>query len=144
MCIRDRVNPDATSPIDGHRNPLPLPNLECNILCGDSLIDEFEGRKLINESALIGNLSRGKQTDLFQSAFDATLERLIVKQEELFQCEDSNKKAFLLDQIDDLRNNVIMTQLVGVTSPDGIERFKATQHLASKPYVCLLYTSRCV
>ena len=135
LVIDDEVNPDATSPIDGHRNPLPLPNLECNILCGDSLIDEFEGRKLINESALIGNLSRGKQTDLFQSAFDATLERLIVKQEELFQCEDSNKKAFLLDQIDDLRNNVIMTQLVGVTSPDGIERFKATQHLASKPYV---------
>ena len=31
------------------RNPRPLPNLDCNIRCGNSLIDELDGAKLINE-----------------------------------------------------------------------------------------------
>ena len=136
LVIDDEINPNATSVLDGHRNPLPLPNLECNILCGDSLLDTFEGYKLINESALIGNLTVGKQIDAFQSAFDATLERLIVKQEELFRCDDSDKKMDLLNQIDDLRNSVIMTQLEVVNAnPDVLERYEKTKHLASKPFV---------
>jgi adenine-specific DNA-methyltransferase len=134
LVIDDEVNPTATSPIDGHRNPLPLPNLECNILCGDSLLDEFGGCKLINESALIGNLSTGRQIDMFQSAFDAALERLIVKQEELFRCEESSKKTVLLSEIEELRNSIIMTQLAG-SGDDVIEQYEETRDLVSKPYV---------
>ena len=32
LVIDDEINPNAQSPLDGHKNPIPLPNLECNIL----------------------------------------------------------------------------------------------------------------
>ncbi len=41
LVIDDEINPDAQTPLDGHKNPLPLPNLECNIICGNSLVDEI-------------------------------------------------------------------------------------------------------
>ena len=134
LVIDDEIDPNATTVLDGHRNPLPLPNLECNILCGDSLLDEFEGYKLINESELLGNLTLDKQIDAYQSAFDATLKRLIAKQEELFRCDNTNRKSDLLTQIEDLRNSVIMTQLE-TANIESKERYETTRHLASKPFV---------
>ena len=47
--IDDEINPEAKTPLDGHKNPIPLPNLDCNIVCGNSLIDEFNEIKLIDE-----------------------------------------------------------------------------------------------
>lgn len=41
--------------------PRELPNLDCNIICGNSLIDEFYGIPLITESAALGNLSGKEQ-----------------------------------------------------------------------------------
>ena len=48
LVIDDEINPDAKSPLYGHKNPIPLPNLECNIVCGNSLIDEYERLKNLN------------------------------------------------------------------------------------------------
>lgn len=93
LVIDDEIDPNAASALEGHRNPLPLPNLECNILCGNSLIDEFEGFKLVDESALLGNTTAGHQVAFYQSAYDATLERLIAKQQELFRCDNTDTKA---------------------------------------------------
>jgi len=135
LVIDDEIDPNAISALDGHRNPLPLPNLECNILCGNSLIDEFEGIKLINESDIIGTAGDVMQVNLYQSAFDATLQRLIEKQEELFKCDDTAKKAQLLQDIDALRDEVIMSQLRGQASAAQMERIYETKALASKPFV---------
>lgn len=134
LVIDDEIDPNAISALDGHRNPLPLPNLECNILCGNSLIDDFGGIKLVNESELLGNTTHGNQIDVYQSAFDATLERLTAKQDELFRCDNTDKKAILLQEIADLRNSVIMTQLEGVNQ-DVLEKYEVTKQLASKPFV---------
>ena len=41
IVIEDSPNAD-----DKNFNPNPLPNLDCNIICGNSLIDEFEGMQL--------------------------------------------------------------------------------------------------
>lgn len=133
LVIDDEIDPNAMTALDGHRNPLPLPNLECNILCGNSLIDELDGIKLINESELIGNTTAG-QINMYQSAFDATLERLITKQEELFRCDNTEKKSALLQEIEDLRNAVIMTQLEGA-NPETKEKYEETKHMASKPFM---------
>jgi adenine-specific DNA-methyltransferase len=48
LVIDDEINPNAQNSFEGHQNPSPLPNLECNIVCGNSLVDEFEGTPLIN------------------------------------------------------------------------------------------------
>lgn len=135
LVIDDEIDPNAISALDGHRNPLPLPNLECNILCGNSLIDEFEGIKLINESDIIGTAGSVMQTNVYQSAFDATLQRLIDKQQELFRCEDTEKKIQLLQDIDALREDVIMSQLRTVASADQLERYNETKNVASKPFI---------
>ncbi len=134
LVIDDEIDPNAATDLDGHRNPLPLPNLECNILCGDSLLDEFEGYKLINDSDLIGNAANNTQIDAYRSAFNATLERLIEKQEELFRCDNTVKKAVLLNQIEDLRNSIIMIQLESANA-EAVERYKETRHLATKPFI---------
>ena len=134
LVIDDEIDPNALSALDGHRNPLPLPNLECNILCGNSLIDEFEGIKLINESDVIGTAGNVMQVNLYQSAFDATLQRLIAKQEELFKCNDTEQKYQILRDIEALRDDVIMSQLRGAT-PDQLERYEETKSMSSKPFV---------
>ncbi len=134
LVIDDEVDPNALTALEGHRNPLPLPNLECNILCGNSLIDEFEGIKLINQSDIIGTAGEGMQTNLYQSAFDATLKRLIEKQDELFACDNTDKKMQLIQDIDALRDSVIMSQIQDA-SAETLERYYETKNMVAKPFV---------
>lgn len=49
------IDDEPTADKDSFK-PKPLPNLDCNIICGNSLIDEFEGFPLIKHS------KRGKRT----------------------------------------------------------------------------------
>ena len=133
LVIDDEINPNAQTPLDGHRNPLPLPNLESNILCGNSLIDEFEGVRLVKESNLLGS-SGEYQQELSSGRFDAIVEKLIEAQDELFRCDNTEKKKQLKEQIESLRNMIIMVQLEGC-DPEKIHRYYETRQMASKPYV---------
>ena len=103
LVIDDEINPDAQSVLDGHRNPLPLPNLECNVLCGNSLSDE--------------------------------LTKLIEAQDRLFHCSDTDKKRELLDEISDLRDVIIMSQMHGYLTNEMKCRYEESKQAASKPYV---------
>lgn len=132
LVIDDEINPNAQSALDGHKNPLPLPNLESNILCGNSLIDEFEGTRLIKESDLFGDSTY--QLDMNHSRFESIVRTLIEKQNELFHCNNTEKKKQLKDEIESLRDMVIMSQLEGCT-PDKIQRYHESKRMASKPYV---------
>lgn len=132
LVIDDEINPKAQSPLEGHKNPLPLPNLECNILCGNSLIDEFEGTRLIKESDIFGDSTY--QLDMNHSRFESIVRTLIEKQNELFRCDNTEKKKQLKDEIESLRDMVIMSQLEGCTS-DKIQRYHESKQMASKPYV---------
>ena len=135
LVIDDEINPEATNILEGHRNPLPLPNLECNILCGNSLSEEFEGITLINQSDLIGTSHSGQQNNLFQTGFDSILPRLIDAQDRLFRCDDTDKKREILKEIADLKDMVIMSQLEGRITSDMLERYETSKQSASKPYV---------
>lgn len=135
LVIDDEINPDAQTPLDGHRNPLPLPNLESNILCGNSLVDEFEGIPLIQESELLGNRSGNiYQKDFNSDRFDSIIRKLIETQDELFRCDNTEKKKELKEQIVALRDMIIMNQLEGSKS-DTIQRYNETKQMASKPYI---------
>lgn len=132
LVIDDEINPNAQSALDGHKNPLPLPNLESNILCGNSLIDEFEGTRLVKESELFGDSTY--QLDMNHSRFESIVSTLIDKQNELFHCDNTEKKKQLKDEIESLRDMVIMSQLEGGGS-DKIQRYHESKRMASKPYV---------
>lgn len=132
LVIDDEINPNAQSALDGHKNPLPLPNLESNILCGNSLIDEFEGTRLIKESDLFGDSTY--QLDMNHSRFESIVRTLIEKQNELFHCDNTEKKKQLKDEIESLRDMVILSQLEGCSS-EKIQRYQESKQMASKPYV---------
>ena len=132
LVIDDEINPNAQTPLDGHRNPLPLPNLESNILCGNSLMEEFEGSQLIKDSDLLG--STNYQMDLNSGRFDTIVKKLIDLQDELFRCDDTEKKKQLKEEIEALRDMIILSQLEGCPQ-DKLHRYFESKHLASKPYV---------
>ena len=134
LVIDDEINPEAQSIIDGHRNPLPLPNLESNILCGNSLIDTFEGSQLINESDLIGNVTQNSQINLNQSRFEKILRQIIEKQDELFRCDNTRKKSQLKQEIASLKDVIILSQLQG-SDRAKLQRYEDSKHSASRPYV---------
>ena len=134
LVIDDEINPDANSPLDGHKNPIPLPNLECNIVCGNSLIDEFEGIKLINFNDSIGTSKSNQQQNLFQSAFDAILPSLLDAQDALFRCDDTVKKQELKEKIEALKDEIIKSQMQ-MASPETVERYQVAKKEASKPFV---------
>lgn len=137
LVIDDEINPNADpdNPFDGHRNPIPLPNLECNILCGNSLLDDFEGIKLINNNELLGTAQIGQQVNAWESGFGSILPKLIDAQDRLFKCDDTNRKHSILAEIASLRDMIINTQLDGVASTAQIERYYESKQLASKPYI---------
>lgn len=132
LVIDDEINPEAHNELEGHRNPRPLPNLECNILCGNSLVDEFEGIRLIKESNLLG--SSEYQLDMDSARFDAIVQKLIGTQDALFRCDDPMKKIQLKEEIESLRDILILAQLEGC--PQAIlDKYHGSKQLASKPYV---------
>lgn len=134
LVIDDEVTPDAANDFEGHRNPLPLPNLECNIICGNSLIDEFMGVRLVNSSDLIGTSQLGEQLDIFGFGFDSILVKLLEAQDELFKCDEPNRKQKLKNDIQALKDMVISHQLDGV-SDEIQEAYNAATRLSSKPFV---------
>lgn len=134
LVIDDEVTPDAANDFEGHRNPLPLPNLECNIICGNSLIDDFMGIQLINSSDIINTSREGDQLTMFGGGFDSILKKLLEAQDELFRCDEPNKKESLKKSIQDLKDLIITEQLDGVRN-EIVEAYEGTKRLASKPYV---------
>lgn len=67
IVIDDEILEDTgNGKFDVHTKPRQLPNLDCNIICGNSLIDEFKRVKLITESALFNNVSENSQQTVFR------------------------------------------------------------------------------
>lgn len=135
LVIDDEINPEATSPLDGHKNPIPLPNLECNILCGNSLIEEFEGTQLVNANELLGTKNKDGQHNIFQSSFDSVLPKLIDAQNRLFRCADTNKKAEIKLEIESIRDIIIHTQMAGSADKEKLMKYEETKKMASKPFI---------
>ena len=134
LVIDDEINPNAQNILDGHRNPIPLPNLECNIVCGNSLMDEFEGIPLINSSNLIGTMHNNQQQNVFSSTFQAMLPALLQAQDELFSCRDTMKKQELKETIEALKDELAKVQMQGASSEQW-DRYLEARRQASKPFV---------
>lgn len=85
-------------------SPLTLPNLDCNIMCGNSLIDEFEGIDLSFDSILFGD---SYQSTIWSSGIDTDLEQLFAAQREYFYADNHDSKQKYKERIDTLKNNLI-------------------------------------
>lgn len=99
--------------LDAHTKPRQLPNLDCNIICGNSLIDEFKGNKLITESVLLNNVSDNSQGSVFQKGVDGLIARLIELQDKLFFTKEHNDKEEIKAQIQKIYDDIILEQIGG-------------------------------
>lgn len=131
LVIDDELNPNAQNAFEGHQNPSPLPNLECNIICGNSLVDEFEGTSLINNSSLIG---KEGQLDFNSARFESILPKLIDAQDRLFRCDDTVKKEEIKEEISGIKDMLLYTQ-ISLMDDAAKQRYEESKHSASKPYV---------
>ena len=132
LVIDDNVVPGSNNIWD-HANPIPLPNLEGNIVCGNSLVDEFEGFKLIDKS--LNEMFTGQQ-GLGQAEYKYYLNEIIQVQKELYECKIDRDKQEYKDKLIRLRNSLIEAQLrnEGATA-EFFTKFKEAEQQASKPYV---------
>ena len=97
--------------VDQTEDPEPLPNLNCKIMQGNSLVDEFNGIKLIDEK-FIDELKDRDNVKLNDGGRIKSKNRFIEVSSEQIQFGDGQKKA----QIDDLIN--LKQELYGENDPN--------------------------
>lgn len=134
LVIDDEINPNAQTELDGHKNPLPLPNLECNILCGNSLINEIEGHRLIEPSAILGI---DDDISFSTATFNILLDKLLKAEDKLFSCSNTEEKISLKNEIDDTKYEIIKLQMIsnGSGNEDVLNEILKTRNMSSKPYI---------
>ncbi len=113
------------------RNPKPLPNLDCNIRCGNSLVDELDGIKLINESDLFGKAEG--QIIINQNKYDSLLKQLFDIQDKLFYEKKHDTKDELKRKINIIMDSIIHFSLEN-SKPEVIQKYKTTKDNHSLPY----------
>lgn len=114
IVIDDEIADDAgNGEFDAHTKPRQLPNLDCNIICGNSLVDEFEGNELITESVLLNNVSANSQGSVFQTGVDGLIAKLIELQDKLFFIKEHNEKEEIKANIQKIYDDIILEQIGG-------------------------------
>lgn len=131
--------------IDGTTPPHALPNLDCNIMVGDTLIDEYNGLQLF-DSTLIAKMRKKKkkkevsttiQLRILGDSTEDLLNKMFELQSRYFDEDDEEKKKEYKGKIDDIRNDLIKYTLQQDNSMDWIEVdkfYKELKHNKSKPY----------
>lgn len=133
-------------------NVKPLPNLDFNFMIGNSLIDEFEGMKLFDESLLnLDEFSEEssleqkrliKQHRLIQDTLFKTSEEkkqdilkdIFRKQAEYFNEKDVVRKKYLKTEIESLENTLIEVTLRANGNEKKLEEIKKGRKERRKPY----------
>jgi len=114
------------------KNIKPLPNLDNKIMCGNSLIEEFEGVKLFDKNLVLKlENKREKQTTLSKKNSDYKLETLQKLQKEFFNEESRDKKNKLREEIDKIEWEFIEITLKEQKNEEAIKKLNEYK---SKPF----------
>lgn len=119
----------------------PLPNLEYNIMCGNSLLEEFEGIKLFNEALLEQKSEIAaarepdvEEMDIFTPQSQNILDEIYALQEKFFATSDSKEKIELKKQIDKHEWDLIEKSLIENGKTIELPRIRELKRLNSKPF----------
>ncbi|WP_019157120.1 Eco57I restriction-modification methylase domain-containing protein [Robertmurraya massiliosenegalensis] len=120
----------------------PLPNLECNIKTGNSLIQEFKGIKLFDDKLLkarsVSQKGRKKddklQLDLFKDQREEILKNLNSFQRQLFNEHDKDVKNDLKNKIEKLEWILIEYELDRNKNQEGLALIEKLKKQRSKPF----------
>ena len=123
----------------------PLPNLDFNFMIGNSLIDEFEGMKLFDESLLddkvlekkLKKIKKAENMKLFRGIEEEQqdiLKEIFIKQGLFFNENNSNKKKELKNDIEELENNLIKLTLTENGNHKKLEEIEKGRKERRKAY----------
>ena len=138
--------------VDQTEEPEPLPNLNCKIMQGNSLIDEYAGIKLIDKKFIDelkdrenikfndgGKVKSGRkmvkvasnQIQLGDGQKKAQIDDLINLKQELYGENDSERKRILLDKIQTARNELLKLNFIGTNKEKELFEIDKSHN---KPY----------
>ena len=132
--------------VDSTNNDVrPLPNLDFNFMIGNSLIDEFKGMKLFDESLLddkvlekkLKKIKKAENMKLFRGIEEEQqdiLKEIFIKQRLFFNENNSNKKKELKNDIESLENNLIKLTLTENGNHKKLEEIEKGRKERRKPY----------
>lgn len=121
------------------KDPRPLPNLDYNIMCGNSLIDEFEGIQLFDDVILAGSSDtsgeqENMQFSLFVDSMQIYLDDLRHEQERLFNEQDQDTKREIKRNIDKIIDSIIRAKLERDGNTEGLRKYEESLKQKTKPY----------
>lgn len=109
----------------------PLPNLDNNVCCGNSLVDQFNGINLFNNDFI----QSGKvQTTLVKSGSEIEFQRLEKKKREYFNEKSPLSKLNLKEEINNIKWNFIIETLKESGYDDEINLINEFKNFNSKPF----------
>lgn len=111
-------------------SPVALPNLDCNIMCGNSLIDEFEGIDLSFDD-VIGNETI--QTSILGNSVETDLEKLFKLQRDYFYADNHDDKFKLKREIETVKERILSLAFTSA-SEETKRRFEVANSLHSTPF----------
>lgn len=111
LVIDNQIMKEENLELGYSTKPRELPNLECNVICGNSLIDEYKGIKLFTENVALNNESEYRQGNLIDQSLTIMINELIELQSKLYDEKDHTEKASLNDQIQDIYNKIVLEQI---------------------------------
>lgn len=124
-------------------NPVPhaLPNLDCNIMCGNSLVDEYVGIKLFDETLLTNILDHKSKRDngqlelsLWEDQVELMTEELFKEQDRMFGEDETDKKRAIKKNIDSITSNLIKAKLSKDNNKEGLSKYEESLNNNIKPY----------
>ena len=134
IVIDDEITEENTNgAFDEHSKPRQLPNLECNIICGNTLIDEYHGNVLITKSSVLNNDSNYQYNIFNTLGVDKLIEELIGLQDKLFFVKSHDEKEEIKRQIQNIYNQIIVEQIGSDTSL--LESYYDDIRNPSKPFI---------
>lgn len=140
LVVDQEVNIDSNDSFfdSDDKDPRPLPNLDYNIMCGNSLIDEFDGVNLFDDEIFNAgrkSLSKeGEQTSLFEDQIEALTKRLNDEQERFFDENDSVRKEAIKNNINRIIDSIIRAKLSRNNNQVGLVKYEASLKEKTKPY----------
>ena len=133
LVIDNQIMNEENEELGYSTKPRELPNLDCNIICGNSLLDEFMGHKLITENDALKNASEGYQGTFDDQKFFRIINELIDLQTRLYDEKDHTEKESLKRQIQDKYDNIVLEQ-IGQNQQLADAYYQASQQ-PSRPFV---------
>ena len=124
----------------------PLPNLDCNIKVGNSLINEFKGIKLFDRKKFrrsnkqseveLKSISGKIQLNLFaEKSIDEMLTTLNTLQKQLFKTHDKSSKDLIRSKIEELEWSMLEYMVTTQTNEKSVEiEFEKLRKSRSKPF----------